>query len=378
MTQALLVILFLCATTLVVYTYVGYPLVIARYAGPERPPTFGEADFAVTVIISVYNGADQVSRRINNLLQQDYPPEKLHLILIDDGSTDGSWEALQIFVDEPRVELLRQPVNRGKAQALNRGLAAATTEIVVLTDIRQEFEPETIKRLVSHFTDPNIGAVTGNLVLRSDNLVDPQGGYWDLEKSIRENESRYRSTVGVTGAVYAARKALIDEVPPGLILDDVLIPMRIVKQGYRVKFETTAIAYDEHSASLAEEFHRKVRTLAGNWQLLTEAPWLLSRSENPIFFEFISHKVLRLLAPWALATTLITSWSLRGFVFFSLAFWFQFALMCLAAIGALCFLAKLKVPLLSQLMAFALLNIAALVGTWKFFIGRQKNLWRSH
>lgn len=378
MTVSLLVFGFLSAALLVGYTFVGYPLLIARYAGPEREGEPQAHDFAVTVVISAFNAEKHIEARLENLLGQDYPEDKLEIIVVDDGSADSTWEKLKTFENHPRVRLIAQESNGGKARALNVGLAAASSEIVVLTDVRQTFEPNTIACLVRHFTDPGVGAVTGNLVFSDGDEPDPQGGYWDIEKTIRSNESRYRSTVGVTGAIYAARRELIEEVPDGLILDDVMIPMRIVRAGYRVKFETAAIAYDTKSDTLLEEYYRKVRTLAGNWQLLALAPWLLSRSKNPIFFEFISHKVLRLLAPWALIVTLLCAWGLRDILFFRLVFFGQLALIVLAAIGWVGYLARLKVPLASQLMGFALLNIAAIVGTWKFFIGRQKDLWRTH
>jgi len=362
----------------VAYTFVGYPLLIARYADPESAEESQAHDFAVTVVISAFNAEKYIEARIENLLAQDYPAEKLEIIVVDDGSSDSTWGKLERYEDHPRVRPMAQETNGGKARALNAGLAAATSELVVLTDVRQSFEPDTIARLVGHFTDPGVGAVTGNLVFHADDDPDPQGGYWDIEKTIRSNESRYRSTVGVTGAVYAARRGLIEEVPDGLILDDVMIPMRIVRAGYRVKFETAAIAYDTKSDTLSEEYYRKVRTLAGNWQLLAVAPWLLSRSQNPIFFEFISHKVLRLLAPWALIVTLICAWGLSDILFFKLVFYVQMTLIGLAAVGWLGYMVRLKIPVASQLMGFALLNVAAIVGTWKFFISRQKDLWQAH
>jgi len=377
-TISLLVLLFIAAAALVVYTFVGYPLIIARYAGPKRVQTSVPHDFAVTVVIAAYNAEKHIEKRIGNLLAQNYPTERLQIIVVDDGSTDDTWEKLSRWTDHPAVTLIAQPENGGKARALNVGLAAAKSELVVLTDVRQKFEPDTIAQLVEHFTDPGVGAVTGNLVFSEADEPDPQGGYWDLEKSIRENESRYRSTVGVTGAVYAARRELIETLPDSLILDDVLIPMRIVRAGYRVKFERAAIAYDTKSDSLAEEYYRKVRTLAGNWQLLAQAPWLLSRSENPIFFEFVSHKVLRLIAPWALLAMLVCAFLLRDLNLFLLVFVGQVSLIGLAIVGFIGYRLSFKVPLAGALMGFALLNIAAIVGTFKFFLGRQKDLWRTH
>jgi len=377
-TVYLLIILFLSAVLLVGYTYVGYPLLIARYAGDAQEPAPAEHNFNVCVVISAFRAEQLIDARLENLFASDYPADRLHIVVVNDGSPDGTAEKLAGYADNDRVTVIEQAVNGGKARALNVGLAAASSEIVVLTDVRQKFETDTIGKLVSHFTDPGIGAVTGNLVFADEGSPDPQGGYWNVEKRIRECESRYRSTIGVTGAVYAARRELIDTLPDDLILDDVLIPMRIVRAGYRVKFDTTAIAYDRKSSSLKEEYDRKVRTLAGNWQLLALEPWLLKRNENPVFFEFLSHKVLRLLAPWALVVTLICAWLLSDIPLFAFVFALQMTLIGLAAVGAVTYLMRLKVPLVGALMAFGMLNVAALVGTWKFATGRQKDLWRTH
>ena len=217
-TSGLLALLFLVSIILVVYTYVGYPLVIARYARPEHQQAASqESNFAITVVLSVFNGAPLLPARIENLLQQDYASERLTLVIVDDGSTDGTGELLQQYADHPQIRIARHDANKGKAVALNTGLALAETELVAFTDVRQSFATDAISVLAGRFVDPTVGAVTGNLVFRNPKGVDPQGGYWDLEKSIRENESRYRSTVGVTGAVYMARRALIEEIPANLI-----------------------------------------------------------------------------------------------------------------------------------------------------------------
>ena len=162
-------------------------------------------------------------------------------------------------------------------------------------DARQIVDPDAVSELVSCFADPDVGAVSGELLLESAS-ADALGIYWKIEKVVRKLESATGSVVGVTGAIYAIRRELYTEIPPGTILDDVFIPMNVARMGKRVVFQPSAIARDRLFNEKGKEFSRKVRTLTGNYQLLRLAPWLLSPS-NPLLFRFISHKLLRLLVP---------------------------------------------------------------------------------
>jgi len=189
---------------------------------------------------------------------------------------------------------------------------------------------------------------------------------------IRSWESAGGSVVGDTGSLYAARRSLIPHLPMGIILDDVLIPMEIARQGARVIFEPRALAWDCLSSNPKREFRRKVRTLFGNYQLLRVAPWLLTAA-NPLRFEFVSHKLCRLAVPFALIGTIMSSVFLSGFIY-------RLPLAAAIGIGALGILASLRVPLgiasgLTDLaLAFVLLNTAAIVAFFYFLVGR-KRIW---
>ena len=192
-------------------------------------------------------------------------------------------------------------VRRGKAAVLNDVVPRASGAIVVLADARQRFEPDTVRALTRPFADPAVGAVSGELIL-TETLEGPAVGrgvgvYWRYEKLIRKSESRVDSTVGATGAIYAIRRELFEPIPEDTLLDDVLIPLRIVRRGYRVLFEPAARAWDRVAASAGEELARKVRTLAGNFQLFVREPWLLDPRRNRIWLATVSHKGLRLLGP---------------------------------------------------------------------------------
>jgi cellulose synthase/poly-beta-1,6-N-acetylglucosamine synthase-like glycosyltransferase len=209
---------------------------------------------------------------------------------------------------------------RGKAAVLNRLVMSASGEIVLFADARQRFDPGVIRQLVSHFADPTVGAVSGELMLSVDGAGTSMGRgtsfYWRYEKFIRFHESRAASTVGATGAIYAIRRSLFEPIPTDTILDDVLIPLRIVRKGFFVQFEPKARAFQAVSASAQQECVRKRRTIAGMFQLFSRERWLLSPRQNPLWFETISHKGLRLVLPCLHAMLFATSMALMdGFIY---------------------------------------------------------------
>ncbi len=282
------------------HTFVGYPLVVLLQARwRARPLRRSTATPTVSVIVAVYNGAGQVESRLANLAALDYPPGLLDIVVVCDGCEDDSAARCRRFGDE-RVRVLEHARRRGKAACLNDAVAAARGEVLLMLDVRQRLEPEALRELVANLADPAVGVVGGELCFE-----DPQTGfarsvdaYWRYETLIRRSESASGSTIGVSGALYAMRRELFQALPEGTVLDDVLVPMRAARTGWRVVFEPRARAWDRPSTEPAQEQRRKIRTLAGNFQLLQLAPWLLSPARNPLWFRFASHKLLRLLAPW--------------------------------------------------------------------------------
>jgi biofilm PGA synthesis N-glycosyltransferase PgaC len=234
----------------------------------------------------------------------------------------------------------------GKAAALNAAVNRAKHGIVVFADARQRFAPDAIRRLVSHFNDPQVGAVSGELILDCEGGTDLQtdqvstvaegvGAYWKYEKWLRKREAQIGSTLGVTGAIYAMRRWLWQPLPDDTLLDDVLAPMRVVMRGYRVTFDGLARAFDVTAKDASVEMRRKVRTLAGNFQLLWREPRLLVPGLNPVWLQFMSHKVGRLLVPYALIGLLVSSLALaRHHWFYAVAAVAQLAFYALAAYGA--------------------------------------------
>ena len=306
---------FWASIVFVFYVYAGYPLLLAIWAAIASRPVARRCSSAehptVSVVIAARNEAHRLPARIRNLLEQDYP-RPLEIIVVSDGSTDGTAAAVAPFSD--RIRLIELP-RGGKPRALNAGVAAAHGDIVVFADARQRFAPNAIAALTSNFDDPVVGGVTGELVLDCEadrslddsNVAEGVGLYWRHEKWLRRRESRVWSTLGATGAIYAIRRSMWHPIPPETLLDDVLAPMRIVLAGKRVVFDDQARAYDKAAASGADESRRKTRTLAGNYQIIALEPRLLIPFINPIWVQYVSHKIGRLIVPWCLATALIVN-----------------------------------------------------------------------
>jgi biofilm PGA synthesis N-glycosyltransferase PgaC len=243
-------------------------------------------------------------------------------------------------VERGDIRLIEIPAG-GKPLALNAGVAAAAGEILVFADARQRFSDATLTALAANFADPGVGGATGELVLDCESgsststIGDGVGAYWKYEKWLRRHEGLIWSTLGATGAIYALRRSLWQPLPAGTLLDDVLAPMRAVLSGWRIVFEEEATAEDRTAADAAAEARRKRRTLAGNYQILAQEPRLLVPLANPVWLQYVSHKVGRLVVPWALIALFATSAALAATHWiYAAAFVAQALFYGLAAAGA--------------------------------------------
>jgi cellulose synthase/poly-beta-1,6-N-acetylglucosamine synthase-like glycosyltransferase len=368
-------LMFWFCLTVVVYAYFGYaiwlwllvrvkPLSVLRR--PNEP--------SVSIIIAVRNEEANLPAKLENLRRLEYPKNRLQILIVSDGSTDQTPSILREQGAEIVPIILEE--SNGKACALNEAVKHATGEILVFQDARQSVEPEAVRELVSCFADPTVGAVSGELVLNATSNVsssDALGIYWKIEKAVRKLESASGSVVGVTGAIYAVQRNLYTEIPDGTILDDVFVPMNVVRMGKRVVFQPSAIANDRLFSQKGKELSRKVRTLTGNYQLLRLAPWLLS-PENPLLFRFISHKLVRLVVPLLLIIMLVTSGSSRV-PFYRAIFWLQILFYILALLGSLSASARRFKPI-AIASTFVMLNVAASIAFYNFIAGRHR-VWVS-
>jgi poly-beta-1,6-N-acetyl-D-glucosamine synthase len=396
-------ILFWASAATIVYVYAGYPLLLAvwtrlhrgerseevmnfarqsgdhdgdRAAGwPDLAVANEDEAPAVSVIVAIRNEAPRLRARIENLLAQDYDGA-VEIIVVSDGSTDNPAATLAGSPDN--VHFVSIPPS-GKAAALNAGVARARHEILVFADARQTFAPDAVRHLVARFADPKVGGVTGELLLDSERgatddaaatVAEGVGMYWRYEKSLRRMESVVGSTLGATGAIYALRRTLWSPLPDETLLDDVLAPMRAVLSGHAVVFEDKAKAFDRASRDAATESRRKVRTLAGNVQILWLEPRLLVPFVNPVWLQYVSHKVGRLVVPYALLALLVTNVVLAAqHWFYLVALFGQVAFYLLAMWGA--WLADRAARLA---FTFVVLNYAVVAGTLAAV--RRRKVWR--
>lgn len=367
---------FWISAAVIAYTYIGYALWLRlRLLWTRDAVLRGPVTPSISIVMVVRNEEQNLERKIQNLLSLDYPVDQCQIVVVSDGSTDRTEAILREYARNPRVHAVMNSLPAGKAAGLNDAMTWAQGEIVVFTDARQKVETGAVRLLMENFADPEVGCVSGELMLGDPDSGEAARGtglYWKIEKTIREFESESGSVVGATGALYAARRELVPPVPPGTILDDVYIPMNVVREGLRVVFDGRARAWDLPSLGMEREFGRKVRTLSGNYQLVRLAPWVLG-GRNPLRFEFISHKLSRLLAPFALAAALVSA------IFLSTPF-YRVLLVCQLAfyvLGILGMLPGKKGPftrIADAAFTFLMLNTAALIAFANFVTGR-KEVW---
>jgi poly-beta-1,6-N-acetyl-D-glucosamine synthase len=366
-------ILFWLSAALIAYTYLGYPLLLWLIARCRtRPVLRKRITPSISVILAVRNEERALPSKLENLRCLNYPMDLVQIIVVSDGSNDRTVSILHEQGDIIQPVILAKP--SGKAVALNEGVKCATGEILVFMDVRQSIDVNVLSELTACFWDPEVGGVSGELILDRDSNSPSQGlgTYWNIEKIVRRLESASGSVVGMTGAIYAMRRGLYEPIPPGTILDDVFVPMNIVRKGKRVIFQPSAIARDRLFTDKGREFSRKVRTITGNYQLLWLAPWMLSAG-NPILFRFVSHKLLRLLCPSLLIVMLIASGMSSGPVYRVICA-MQIVFYCLAAFGVLFPLAR-RIRLFAITSTFVMLNAAAALALYNFITGRNI-VWR--
>ncbi len=380
-----MIVMFWLCFALVGYAYVGYPVILFWQGicfGKRVAKAAGHME-SVSVVVAARDEGDKITERLRDLLRQDYPTDLLEIIVISDGSRDDTAARVLEMVERndagarDRVKILQYATPVGKPSALNVGVQAATGNVIVFADARQHFDPQAVRELVANFADAEVGCVSGELRFKedSDNQIKLEmGAYWRFEKWIRKAESRSGSVVGATGAIYAVRRALRSPLPPETLLDDVLTPLEVVQAGYRTVFDSSAVAYDAVSKDIAQEWRRKVRTLSGNWQLLSLRPALLSPVANALWWRFISHKISRLLVPFALPLLFLAAISLEGTMYRILSGG-QILLYGAAAIGAIWPAAR-RMRVIGISYFFGVLNAAALVGFWRWLRGDCSTAWR--
>lgn len=374
--------LYWVAAGCVVYPYVVYPAVLAVWARlrprPVRLGKEGDALPTVSVVIAAYNEEAAIARRVREFTGRIAEQGLLgEVVVVSDGSTDATAAVAREIANEGGavpVTVVDLPANVGKAAALSAGCRIARLEIIALADARQSWAADALTKLLENFADPAVGAVGGELVVETGpGVMAGVGLYWRYEKALRRMEGLVHSTVGLTGAISAVRRERFRPIPPGTLLDDVYWPLQVVMQGERVVFDGRARAFDRLPETVGAEFRRKVRTLAGNFQIAARLPGALLPWRNPVWFSLVSHKLMRLAVPWAWLALAALAVARGGPVYSSLLA--AQVVVTLIGVAGLASSVASRSKVASAAGSFLVLNAAAWVAFWVWATGRAGQSW---
>jgi cellulose synthase/poly-beta-1,6-N-acetylglucosamine synthase-like glycosyltransferase len=359
-------IVFWAAAAFVAYTYAGYPLLLWLLTRVwRRPVRRGRYEPSVSLLVAAYNEADVIAEKLQNSLALDYPADRLEIVVASDGSTDGTVDIVRSVMDgsDGRIRLLPFERNRGKVQALNDAVPLLRGEIVAFSDASSLLAPEALRELVANFADRSVGAASGVYEVAADaraSLARQEDLYWKYETFLKTQEARLGTLTGAHGSLYAIRRDLYPFPPAGTINDDFVIPTSVIARGYRIAYETQAVAREP--AAEMEGFGRRVRIAAGNVAQLREVGSWLSPLRPLVLACFLSHKAARLAVPIALAAMVISNLFLLDDPFYAVLFAGQVLFYGLAILGAL----GLRRPKLLRLpYYFCMINSALFV--WLYY-----------
>lgn len=368
--------MFWVSTGCLVYVYAGYPILLAmlRWWRPH-PIRRANVEPRLCLFIAANDEESVIEAKLRNALDLDYPPDRLEIVVASDGSVDATNEIVRRFA--PRVRLLEFQPRQGKMAAINRGLAAVDAEVVVFSDANTFLNRDALRALAANFADPSVGGVSGDVALVGEraSLASSEDLYYVYERWVQRAESDVGSMIGADGALYAIRRELFEPPPPDTILDDMAIPMTVVRRGYRMVFEPGALAHEQGVETAREEFARKSRVVAGALQFLARRDSSVPVSAPQVILSLVSHKALRWLSPAFATLVFLSSLALAG----SSA---QFAtlataqgILLIAGISG-CVPRLRHIPIVALAHYFLLVQAAAAVGVVRGIGGRQSVLWR--
>ena len=369
-------IVFWSAAVLMAYVYVGYPALLAGFgAFFRRPVQRRPIEPSVCLLIAANDEAAVIEAKLRNALALDYPEDKLDIVVASDGSLDDTNSIVGRFA--PRVRLFDFSPRRGKIAAINEGMRAVSAEIVVFSDANTFLQPEAVRALVANFADPKVGAVSGDVALVGDRalLAQSEDLYYRYERWVQQGESGIGSMIGVDGALYAIRRRLFVAPAEDTILDDMAIPMAVVRAGYRVVFEPAALAHEQGSGTATEEFARKARVIAGAVQFMARRDSAVPLGAPQVMFSMISHKALRWLSPVfaisAFLSSVVLAASSQAYLTVVMV---QAVVLAFGTAGCVPTLRRASIIAVSHY--FCLVQTAAAVGFARGLTGRQSVLWR--
>lgn len=384
--MSILSVIFWLSIFIVCYSYIGYGLLLYLVIRVKRLLQGKKADAAapfvpdVTFLVAAYNEEDFIAEKIANSLAMNYPAGKIQFIFVTDGSSDNTNE---IISQHPRITLLYDPQRKGKMAAVNRAMAMVTTPFVVLSDANTLLNPAAVSLLMQHFADDQVGVVAGEKkVMATTGGAEAQGEgmYWKYESLLKKWDAELYSVMGAAGELIAIRTALYEQPQEDTILDDFMISFKINMKGYRVMYEPAAYAMETSSASLQEEYKRKVRISAGGFQSMGRLLPLLNPFRYPkITWQYISHRVLRwTLAPLSLLLALVANILLivfNGGPVYIITGVLQLLFYMAAFTGYVLAQKQIKAKYFYIPFYFVFMNVAVYIGCIRFFRKRQSAVW---
>jgi len=376
--------LFWFSLAVVFYTYVGYGLIIyilskswGKNTAPEVPL---ENDLpVVTLLVAAYNEENYIIQKIENSLALNYPADKLRLWVVADGSTDRTVELCKAY---PAVTVFHSPERKGKIHAVNRVMEEIKTSIVIFSDANTDLNQDALKNIVRHFSDPKVGGVAGEkriVSLNQDNASGSgEGLYWKYESALKTMDSKFTTAIGAAGELFAVRKELYVNPHTDTIIEDFVTSMKIVAAGYRFVYEPDAYAIETASASIKDEWKRKVRISAGGIQAIIRLPELLNIFKYGwVSWQYVSHRAMRWsLAPLALLVLLITNIILLpNSILYVLALVAQGTFYLLAFIGHLFREKKIAIKGFFVPYYFTMMNLSVYAGAMRLLRKTQSVVW---
>lgn len=373
-------ILFWFFVAVVMYAYVGYPILIACISRGKRrcAADKSEADLPqLTIIIPAHNEERWIGRKVENVLELDYPRDRVQVLVVSDGSTDGTVEMAQRHASK-QLQVLHFQERAGKTAALNRAIPWARGDILVFTDANALLDHDALKWLIPHFANPEVGGVAGNRTCLPSGSpsTEGEGMYWRYEAWIKSSESRFHSCLGAYGQVFAVRRRLYPYVPA--VSDDFSIPMKIViDTGSRIIFEPHVLARIPAAMTLRQEWERKIRSHVAVLYDIAHLKRGLIPLHSPIWWQFWSHHVLRLLVPLAMIAALMVSpWLWAGGKIFRAVVSLEGLFYLAAAIGMILVLSRVPKNRFYACFYFVFANAAIIVSWARWLARRDAYTWR--
>jgi len=373
-------ILFVISAVAVAYVYVGYSLLIPLLAFFFRKPVrTGEGEPKVTFLITAYNEEKNIRRKLEEVLELDYPRDRMEILVASDGSTDGTDEIVREFSDRD-VMLKRVEGRRGKTAAQNEAVKIATGEVIVFSDATTTYRKDAIRKIVRNYHDPDVGAVSGRY-----EYVNPSGApvgtgtiiFWKYENYIKSMQTRIKTITGCCGCIYSVRRDAYVPLAPDII-SDLVEPLKIVENGYRVVFEAEAVAYETTTERPSEEFSMRIRVINRAMRGIWSVRALLNPLRHPfVSFQLLSHKVLRWMVPFFLLILLVSNFMLLGDPFFNAVFAAQAACYGAALAGLALGFFGIKIRPLAIPLYFCVVNTASLIAFFKTLAGKNTVVWET-